>query len=72
MTNLSDHTDPSTTRRMTLGPPVYYRPVCQLTPWGFIGGPFRYQRTDTEEEAAEGPIIVDQYQYQYQSQTEGS
>jgi hypothetical protein len=44
---------------MTLGPPVYYRPVCYLTPLGFIGGPQRYQRADTEKKAAKGPIIVD-------------
>lgn len=49
----------STTRRMTLGPPVYYRPVCYLTPLGFIGGPWRYRAVETEEEAAKGPIIVD-------------
>jgi hypothetical protein len=44
---------------LRLGPPAYYRPVCYLTPWGFIGGPWRYRAVETEEESRRGPVIVD-------------
>ena len=41
----------------TEGPPIYYRPICQLTRWGFIGGPCGYREVpETDKEI--GPIIV--------------
>lgn len=56
-----------TSNRIATGPPLYYRPVCFLTPWGFVGGPWRYQRAD-EAEARQGLVIVDVRENQETSQ----
>jgi hypothetical protein len=44
---------------LRMGPPMVYHPVCFKTPWGYIGGPWRYQQATDEEEAKRlGPIII--------------
>ena len=46
-----------TVETYTEGRPRYFRPVCRLTEFGFIGGPSGYMEVGEDERNA-GPLIV--------------
>ena len=45
-------------KRLQVGPPRYFVPVCVRTPIGFVGGPSGYIEVP-EAERDRGPIIVE-------------